>query len=174
MKKMIIGLVAGLLIGSVGTVAASSPTVQAVFQKFVLDVEGQTHNIEPLVYQGTTYLPVREVSGLLNYDVKYDGKTRTIQLNEKGADSVNNVATEEWIGFRDFFTKYNASWETSDDPKLETKLIVGEKSINMESIGYFDGEKTLKTSNGTLRLKVKDSVTYLYIPDLIKLGLIDQ
>lgn len=92
MKKLIIGLVAGLLIGSIGTAAANSPTVQAVFSKFVLQVEDKQHNIEPLVHQGTTYLPVREVAGLLGYDVEFKNATKTIQL--KGAENVSNVVTD--------------------------------------------------------------------------------
>lgn len=84
MKKLIFGLVAGLLIGTAGTAfAATNSAVQAVFAKFSFVVNGQPQTLEsdPLVYNGTTYLPVRVVSRLLDYDVNFQADTRTIELS---------------------------------------------------------------------------------------------
>lgn len=80
MKKIMIGLVIGLIIGTASTAIASSEFVQAKFSKFNMVVNGTEVELEsdPLVYQGTTYLPVRYILNLLGYDVTYLAETRTI------------------------------------------------------------------------------------------------
>ncbi|WP_307397297.1 stalk domain-containing protein [Bacillus horti] len=93
---MLIGLVAGLLIGSVGTAAANNTAVQAIFSSFTLQVEGVELPIEPLVHEGSTYLPVRQVAGMLGFDVSYTSATRTIGLARN--DQSINAAAEEVRG----------------------------------------------------------------------------
>lgn len=86
MKKLVLGLLVGLMIGSAGTAfAAQNQYVQAVFSKFTLLVNGEYRNLEqdPLVYNGYTYLPVRTVSELLNYELNYNADTKTIILNAR-------------------------------------------------------------------------------------------
>lgn len=82
LKTMIIGIVIGLLIGTAGTALAAGETVQATFQKFVFKVNGQELHLEadPLVYRGTTYLPVRVVANMLGYDVTYKADSRAIEM----------------------------------------------------------------------------------------------
>ena len=40
--------------------------------------------VYPINYQGTTYLPVRAVSGLFDVDVNWDGATKTVLLGKPG------------------------------------------------------------------------------------------
>ncbi|WP_161631189.1 copper amine oxidase N-terminal domain-containing protein [Paenibacillus pinihumi] len=83
MKKVILALSLGLLIGSATTaVAATNKTVQATVSKFVIKVNGAEKTLKnsPIVVDGTTYLPLRDVAGLLGAEVKYDGKAKTIEL----------------------------------------------------------------------------------------------
>lgn len=85
MKKMVCGIIIGLMIGTVGTaIAATNETVQAVFAEFNLVINGEVKTLEtvPLVYNGTSYLPVRELSNLVGYNVTYLADSRTIQLSE--------------------------------------------------------------------------------------------
>src|SRR5690554_5182848 len=86
MKKIILALVIGMMIGSATVaIAATSDTVQAVFAKFAFVVDGEEKTLEadPLVYQGSTYLPVRVVSNMLGYDVTYKADSRTIELDSQ-------------------------------------------------------------------------------------------
>lgn len=39
--------------------------------------------VYPIMYQGTTYLPLRSVGGLMNKAVDWDGNTQTVYLGEK-------------------------------------------------------------------------------------------
>ena len=38
--------------------------------------------VEPLLYNGTTYLPVRAVSGLFGEDINWDGKTQSVYIGD--------------------------------------------------------------------------------------------
>ncbi len=57
--------------------------------KIPTDANG--NRVEPMIYDGTTYLPVRAISNMLGEDVTWDGDTRSIYIGEKpntGAQSV--------------------------------------------------------------------------------------
>jgi len=41
------------------------------------------NRVEPMIYDGTTYLPVRAISNMLGEDVTWDGDTRSIYIGEK-------------------------------------------------------------------------------------------
>ncbi|MNB67237.1 hypothetical protein D3C81_309260 [compost metagenome] len=87
LKSAIIGLVAGMLIGSAGmAAAATSQTVQATLAKFTFSINGEKQALKsnPLIYKGTTYLPVREVAGLTGYELEYDAKAKSIDLTKGG------------------------------------------------------------------------------------------
>lgn len=92
MKRLIAGLVIGAFIGLVSPAGASS-TVQAMFAKFNFVVNGEKRELaaDPLLYNGTTYLPVRAVSDMLGYDVNYEAESRTIELNNKSIGNKGDV-----------------------------------------------------------------------------------
>lgn len=47
------------------------------------DVNGQT--VYPIMYNGTTYLPIRAIGGVMGKPVAWDGETETVILGEKDA-----------------------------------------------------------------------------------------
>jgi hypothetical protein len=55
------------------------------------DVNGDT--VYPIIYNGSTYLPVRAISKLMNAPIDWDGVTKTISINDE--DSVYAVVDEE-------------------------------------------------------------------------------
>lgn len=84
MKKTVLGLCIGLIIGlSTNAFAAIGDIVEAQFAKFDIVVDGEKKELsaDPLVYQGSTYLPVRTVANLVGKDVVYKADSRTIELN---------------------------------------------------------------------------------------------
>lgn len=83
MKKTILALCIGLIIGlSSNAFAAIGDKVEAVFAEFVFIVDGEKKELDasPLVYNGTSYLPVRTVANLVGKDVTFKSDTRTIEL----------------------------------------------------------------------------------------------
>lgn len=82
-KYLICGLIIGLLLTT--GVFASNEQIQARFAEFKLSINGeqQTLNTKPLIHNGTSYLPVREVADLLGYDVDFDKNSNTIILDNQ-------------------------------------------------------------------------------------------
>ncbi|MBQ4557651.1 MAG: hypothetical protein IJA60_08400 [Clostridia bacterium] len=93
MKKRLHGLIAGILIGAVisgGSVyaATGSKTIEVfynnikVYKDNVLcelkDANGTV--IEPFIYNGTTYMPVRGTANLAGMEVEWDGRTQSVYL----------------------------------------------------------------------------------------------
>lgn len=63
------------------------------------DVNGKT--VYPLLYQGSTYLPVRAIGGLMGKSVGWDGKTNTVTLSGSlvtDADSFSGGGTDKPAG----------------------------------------------------------------------------
>jgi len=106
MRKTVLALALGLLLGSAGTaVAADTDAVQAVYAKFNIVINGEAKQLstDPLVVDGTSYLPVRELADLLGYTLTYDDATRTIELiqpkeKENQHAEVNSMVQEKLKG----------------------------------------------------------------------------
>lgn len=153
MKKFLTALLAVVLF-CLGVGAANiAQRVQAdICPHFSVIVDGEKQTftdangaeVYPLVYNGTTYLPVRAIGNLMGKDVGWDGATSTITLNERTAYAqVKSALTKKEIKFE------------------EVKMAA-------ESIGAADGYK-YKTDSGnieiyritdqTLLSKIKESKT---------------
>lgn len=94
-----------------GALAASNSTISAILNRTIhvtyngerqtfKDVNGNT--VYPISYNGTTYLPVRAVAGLVGLPVSYDSSTSTVVLGKNGEQSLvsrkHSAATKyNWI-----------------------------------------------------------------------------
>lgn len=94
MKKYVAGFTAGLLVGSmtVGAFAATgSQNIRATYKNIKVAVnntvvslkDAQGRTVEPFVYNGTTYLPVRGVATALGQQVSWDTSTNTVYVGEQ-------------------------------------------------------------------------------------------
>lgn len=95
MKKRLQGLIAGVLIGGMltsGMVFAKNiqETIDAVYMNVKLVIDGEEiipkdvngNIVEPFIYNGTTYLPVRAIGEAFNKDVHWDGETATVYVGD--------------------------------------------------------------------------------------------
>ena len=95
MKKRLQELVAGVLIGATitgGMVFAKSgtETLQVLYNNIKIYVDGIKINpkdangtkVEPFIYNGTTYLPVRAIGNALGKEVSWDGNTNTVYIGK--------------------------------------------------------------------------------------------
>ena len=93
MKKEIKGLITGIIIGSVltsGLAYAKSRTemIEAVYDNIKVYKDnvlcelkdGNGGTIEPFIYNGTTYMPVRGTANLADMQVTWDGNTKSVYL----------------------------------------------------------------------------------------------
>ncbi len=99
MKKRLQGFIAGITIGALltgGTVFAKtgSEYIEAVYNNIKIYVDGvkidpkdsNGSKVEPFIYNGTTYLPVRAVGEAIGKTVTWDGETQSVYLGEKPGD----------------------------------------------------------------------------------------
>lgn len=94
-KTFIIGMIFGILISlSLPSFAASVvKQIEAYYNDIKIVVDGNLitpkdangNIVEPFIYNGTTYLPVRAIANALGQSVSWDGKTSTVYIgkNEK-------------------------------------------------------------------------------------------
>lgn len=98
-----------------------------VFENCVFyDVNHNT--VFPISYEGTTYLPIRAISGLIGIKIKWDGETKSIYLGEGEVD-------------------YNAILKTDKEPS--TELIKTDVLRNEDIKIYYNGDvQNFKDVNG--------------------------
>lgn len=95
-KKLAVPALALTLAGALalGAAAAGTALVTAEHRPDItVKMGGQIQTLKnekgdtvyPLVYDGTTYLPIRALGQVLDYNVSWDGGSQTVSLNAKGA-----------------------------------------------------------------------------------------
>ncbi|MBO5007502.1 MAG: hypothetical protein J6D26_01540 [Clostridia bacterium] len=95
MKKRLQGLIAGVVIGAIltsGVVYSKNiqKAIDAVYMNVKLVIDGEEiipkdvngNVVEPFIYNGTTYLPVRAIGEAFNKDVHWDGETATVFVGD--------------------------------------------------------------------------------------------
>ena len=93
MKKMLKGYVLGflsaaLIVSSIGYAANTTTLYNVLLEGVKIVVDGQKINptdangntVEPIIYNGTTYLPVRAVANAIGKAVYWDGPNYTVYL----------------------------------------------------------------------------------------------
>lgn len=93
-KSMVIGgIVGAVIMGAIPTAGYDGVrTIQAVYKNIRICVDGVEMTprdsagqvVEPFIYNGTTYLPVRAVGEAVGKEVTYDGSTSTVYLGKSG------------------------------------------------------------------------------------------
>lgn len=102
MKQRTQGLIAGILIGAMctgGAVFAKSGTemIEAAYDNIKIFIDGEQldprdangQQVEPFIYNGTTYLPVRAVGEAIGKDVSWDGVEKVVYLGAKPGEDAN-------------------------------------------------------------------------------------
>ena len=115
MKKRLQGLIAGMLIGALITggavIAANTTTLYDVLMngiKTVVDgrelqpTDANGNIVEPFIYNGTTYLPVRAVANAIGKPVYWDGPDYTVYLgNTDGKLEYPTVMLEDMVSINE-------------------------------------------------------------------------
>lgn len=191
MKKLIIGLVLGMMIGISAVSFAAvedlvGTEVKAVFAQFNLKINGADKKLEtaPLVYNGTSYLPVRDVANLVGYDVTYKADSRTIEMNYRPAPSTVSSATYApeppvrndtvdssiWVSLRELSEKHGLK-ATYLPETLQLKVNYENQSLTFNMPNNTTGENTIMNDAGNITMLIRDGGTYLNRSDLNDLGL---
>jgi hypothetical protein len=83
--------------------------------------DAKGNDLEPFVYNGTTYLPVKAIANAFGKDVVWDAKTSTIKIGEQKVDFLDQ--------------KSYLSFESTGD----TNFIEPFKNVNIDKINYARG-----------------------------------
>lgn len=116
MRKWLRGFVSGctvmiILMSSVSVYASGGvqEMIDVMMNNVKLNVDGNNVSNEgenyklsngdevpfSLLYKGTTYLPIRKISELIDYEIAWEGESNTISLNNPDVNSVINPIVEE-------------------------------------------------------------------------------
>lgn len=83
MKKTIVSIAVAFSLMLTVTYAASNfQKIDVIFDSIAIKVNGQNVKTSNILYNGTTYVPLRAVSETLHKNVSYDEKTRTASIND--------------------------------------------------------------------------------------------
>ncbi|WP_427340796.1 glycosyl hydrolase family 18 protein, partial [Caloranaerobacter sp. DY30410] len=104
-------------------------TIQVLFNYVNLQVNGKNVQADNILYNGTTYAPVRAVAEMLGKEVKWDETTKTISINDKANESITtNSSTGKQLELHTFYAIN--SYE-------QFKTLLKNKSIqNINSISF--------------------------------------
>lgn len=88
--KIIVCIILFLLLTS-GFVVANSlyREIRVLFDYINLEVNGKKVDESNILYDGTTYVPLRKVAEMLNGEVSWDEETRTASINTSTSDDTN-------------------------------------------------------------------------------------
>ncbi|WFR65454.1 stalk domain-containing protein [Paenibacillus amylolyticus] len=172
MKKVIVALSIGMLVGSSSmAVAATSQKVQATLANFKVIVNGQSKTVtsDQLLYKGNTYLQLREAAKILGYEVKYTSASRSIDFTAKSQNQAN------WINLIDFSASNGYQVALKEDSLDIYNITKNQKnilSVNANGLKENEEKVVTDTSGKTIRYKKLMGSLVLNREDLKRAGLI--
>lgn len=132
MKKCIQGFISGILITIILSVLITSyadswtQTIEAVFNKVNITVNSKPIVADNILYNGTTYVPIRAVSEALGKDVGWNGDTNTASINDKIVITPKPTPT--------------AIPKPTPTPTLSAEKIYEQEHIRIYKSGKYDGD----------------------------------
>lgn len=132
MKKRLQGLIAGVLIGAMLTSGAvfakqASETISVIYDNIKILIDGKEYQptdangnvVEPFIYNGTTYLPVRAIANAFDKEVDWEAQTSTVTLGSKNYDWLDQMGYVDYetTGVYNSLSAIPANTKTSDGKK---------------------------------------------------------
>lgn len=104
-KNLIILLGAVLIFTSIGVSAAGTNTVQAVVNSINIELNGVAVDGNNLLYDGTTYVPLKIMAEMVGGTVGWNGDTRTASVSLSSGSATPPANTNQELSIR--ITDYN-------------------------------------------------------------------
>lgn len=83
LKYLVVGIVILTLLMSTALGDTATKTIEVVYNTVNITVNGTKINADNILYNGTTYVPLRAVSEALGKEVGWDQATKTASINDK-------------------------------------------------------------------------------------------
>ncbi|MCM3271149.1 stalk domain-containing protein [Paenibacillus elgii] len=184
MKKLFTfttGIIVGAAIATAGSAFASN-VLSGTVADFKILVNGNEKQLEnkPVVIDGSSYLPVRAISGALGYDVQYEDSTKTISLANDGnkylktddsnAQPVGKTEDNKQVSNGNFVKELKGKY--SKDGKLDAELIkkaIDSKELSVNAQDEASGDSLLimaiKDNNFPVYQVLKDNKVDAELPN---------
>lgn len=147
MKKTLKGYVMGflsasLLVTGIGYAANTTTLYDVLVEGVKIVVDGQKINptdangnsVEPIIYNGTTYLPVRAVANAIGKAVYWDGPNYTVYLgNMDGKLEYPTVSLDGLDNIGDNFFRYAATDELTDNYGNSYSVVLRQSSYSSKA-----------------------------------------
>lgn len=152
MKKVILGVILGIII-STGTIYAKqiNDTIEVAYNNIKISVFGQEcipkdtdgNIVEPFIYDGTTYVPIRAVSQAFGKRVDWNDETKTVEIRQpfsaqevmKGQDVIktffDNFAEHNYNEMKKLLSEPFSQYDVSES-------VYGMKSATLSEIEYVE------------------------------------
>ncbi|MEI7025541.1 stalk domain-containing protein [Paenibacillus sp. y28] len=79
-----------------GSVLAAPKTIDVAMNQIVVKVNGKTADSSNLLYEGTTYVPIRSISEMMDLPVHYYEATNTAYIGQLPAGEIPDAVIDAW------------------------------------------------------------------------------
>ena len=111
MRKFLIGVLVGCLLMMTTPVLADSilQSIDVVFDSVQVQVDGEKLDTNTILYNGSTYLPMRKVAEAVGKDVEWNQDTMTANIIEKkdGDNMPTEITTIEELAYNEFISMFD-------------------------------------------------------------------
>lgn len=152
MKKVIVGIIIGVVI-STSTIYAKqiSNTIEVAYNNIKISVFGQEcipkdmdgNVVEPFIYEGTTYVPIRAISQAFGKRVDWNDETKTVEIRQPFSSQEVMKGQEAIKTFFDNFAEHNDNEmkKLLSEPFSQydvSESVYGMKSATLSGIEYIE------------------------------------
>lgn len=133
LKGLVVGVMITTMFMSTAFGAQVKNTIDVIFNSINITLNGEDQDISNLLYKGTTYVPVREISKMFDKEVAWDGKTYTADIYDKESEVKVTYVNDEYGFSMDFPESWYGEFEVNP---YEYGLIISSKSNSIETLAY--------------------------------------
>lgn len=83
LKSFVVGVIITTFFMSTAVGAQVKNTIDVIYNSINITINGEDQDIDNFLYEGTTYVPLRDISDLFDKEVTWDSDTRTASVEDK-------------------------------------------------------------------------------------------
>lgn len=178
LKGFIIGVVlTAMLMSTIVFADGVQKTIDVVLNKVNVKVNGKAVSGNNILYDGTTYVPLREIAEILGKEVGWNGDTNTASINDKGFKETVSKEKEEPIKVSEETLSQKNAVKTAKDYLDYSSFSKSGLIKQLKFEGYSEEDANYAVSQLTVDWKeqaVKTAEGYLDYSSFSKSGLIKQ
>ncbi len=134
-RDIFIGVLIGCMITATPVLAESVLTkIDVVLNGVNVQLEGEDVDVNSILYNGSTYLPMRKVAELVGKDIEWHGETMTANIVEKpdikeGDNMSDEITTVEELIYAEFISMFDKKFENDDSVHIRHYIYNGDLSF---------------------------------------------